>query len=476
MGDPRTFTVKQCEPSYADRSGASIGSATSARRDFFNAIGKVGDLAVLNSVGAGKVGAGLRTLASISNTIRVGNGALPSSIGSSIDNGANWVLETTGIAPSVVDTLRGFHPEIANQAYGQAKVVFDSVKRGKFKARDIPNVLQDFQNLERLGRSIFTPGGDDVQSSLGEHCQYSPYAVDLIARAPKYKFLFVIEFVVNGAYAELNTATGPLNMAFAVKKSTRPNPKFIYEDANYYGHRTKILTKTEYEDMTMSFHDDNMNYATTFYHSYLRAMIPSSGMNPSNGGTTPSILEQDSMSYSDTSVLAADQILQHIPANVYSASTGPLNKDVKSIFSEIRMYHIFDNGNRMNVWHFSNPRITTLALDDVDMSAGSEGNELSLTFGYDSLYLEPDVDMSTASFADLQRGAYYPLRYVGAPNKSSTLASVVSNPLSSLSTSAQNLMNTATAQAQTLYSSAVTAASDLSSKFSNPMSGFDILG
>lgn len=408
MADPRTFIVKQCSPAYA-KSGASIGSATSTRRDFFNSVGKVGDLQVLNDVGGGKIGSGLRTLASISNSIRTGCGAIPTSIGSTLDSGANWVLETTGIGPTVVTALQGFHPGIANQAYGQAKTIFDSVKNGQFSTNNIPDVLQDLQNLERLGRNIFTPGAGDAHTSLGERCEASPYAVDLIARAPKYKFLFVVQFLPEAGYSALSGSDfGPLDMAFTVKRSSRPNVRFQMEDVNYYNFRTKVITKTEFEEMTMSFHDDNLNFATEFYNAYLRAMSPITGLEPGAVG-----LEHRGMDFVGNT-LVNGQIIGAIQANKYAASSGPLAEDRKQVFSEIRLYHVFDAGNRMTVYRFMNPRITTLTPDELDMSVGSEGTELALTFNYDSVYIDTDVSITNNNgkynLSQTQRGAVYPLR------------------------------------------------------------------
>lgn len=423
MADPRTFTVKQCLPSYSAKSGASIGAATTARRDFFNSVGKVGDLNVLNDIGGGKIGTGLRNLSSISNSIRTGCGSLPTSIGSTLESGANWVLETTGIGAPVVDALRNFNPGIANQAYGQAKQLYSQVKAGDFKSTDIPSYLQDFQNLERLGRNIFTPGAGDVQTSLGERCEASPYAIDLIARAPKYKFLFVVQFIPEAGYSALGGADfGPLDMAFTVKKSTRPNVKFITEDVNYYNFRTKVVTKTEFEEMTMSFHDDTMNFATEFYRSYLRAMAPISGITPEESR----FLEQQGMDF-EKKTLKSKQILQAIDANTYAASHGPLAEDRKQVFNEIRLYHLFDYGNRMTVYRFINPRISSLSPDDLDMSVGNEGSELSLTFNYDSVFVDADVSMKDNggkyNLGQTQRGAVYPLRNnsstsTGGPNNS----------------------------------------------------------
>lgn len=473
MADPRTFVVKQCEPAYADKSGASIGNATNMRRDFFNSIGKIGDLQVLNSVGGGKIGKGLRNLASISNSIRVGAGALPTSIGTTLDSGANWVLAQTGIAPTVVDSLRGFNPAIANQAYGQAKSVYEQVKQGNFRSSNIPGVLQDFQNLERLGRNIFTPLFGDAQASLGERCDASPYAIDLIARAPKYKFLFVVQFVPEAGYGALGGQDfGPLDMAFTVKRSTRPTPRFTYEDVNYYNFRSKVVTKTEFEDMTMSFHDDTLNFATQFYHAYTRAMMPITGLE--NGES--SLLEQGGMDFVGNT-LRENQIQNAIGANVYSASSGPLFNDRKQIFKEIRLYHLFDNGNRMNVWRFLNPRITSINLDDLDMSVGTEGSELSLTFNYDSVYLDPDValaDTSKYNLGQTQRGSYYPLKYNG-PSGAQVGPTSTTTSVNGQFTPPFNPINTASNVVASAGNAAVSAVSDLSSKFSNAFSGFDDL-
>ena len=486
MADPRTFSVKQCPPAYAAKSGAGIGSATSARRDFGNAVGKIGDLEVLNSVGAGAIGKGLRNLASISNSIRTGCGALPTSIGGTIDAGANWVLEQTGIGSTVVDALRGFNPGVANTALGQAKAVFEQVSQGGFKATDIPSVLQDFQNLERLGRNIFTPSRDDAQASLGGACEASPYAIDLLARAPKYKFLFIVEFIPTPAYSALSVGGVPvLEMAFTVKKSSRPNIKFQTEDVNYYNYRSQFVTKTSFEEMTMSFHDDIRNAATQFYTAYLKAVSPIANIDPWGGGAHSSILELQGMDFTYKpeaneqgagTLNQPKMIVDQISANRYSGSSGLLADGEKTIFGRINLYHVFDYGRRMTVYSFVNPRITSLAPDDLDMAIGTEGSELAITFSYDSVYVDPDINLATSekygNIRDKQPGAVYQMKYNG------TASTVGPNPQGidpfgvptsgSLSCDPMSKVNTSTANA-TSGKPAVAASSDLATKYSNPL-------
>lgn len=476
MADPRTFTVKQCPPAYTQRSAAGIGSASSTRRDFANAIGKIGDLEVLNSVGAGKIGQGLRTLASISNAIRQGQGALPSLIGDSLDAGANWVLEQTGMAPSAVDALRNFNPGVANRALGQAKSIFERVKQGNFKTTDIPGYLQDLQNLERLTRNIFTPGKEDAQTSLTARCEASPYAVDMIRRAPKFKFLFIVEFIPTEPYANLRGSIPALDMAFVVKTSTRPNIKFVTEEVNYYNYRTSFITKTQFEDMQMTFHDDNTNAATQFYASYLKAISPIANLNPERGLTNPYHLQHRGMEFvtseGNTTLSQPNLIAPGIAADEYAASKGLLEGDVANVFDRIRLYHVFDYGQRMTIYTFANPRIVTLAPDDLDM-AGGDGSELSITFSYDSVYVEPDVKLNTTSgnIADLQPGAIYPLKYNGGatPSGQPNIPNVPISPPFGATPPFNPLgqINNAVASVQSARQAAVASVADLSKKFSN---------
>lgn len=406
MADPRSnlFSIKQCPPQFASKSQAANASRTAERKEFFGALGKIGDLEVLNSVGAGKIGEGLRTLASVSNTIRTGCGSLPTSIGSSLDAGASWVLDNVGIARTTVDALSTFNPGIANQGLGQAKAIYERVKQGEFKTSDIPSVLQDLQNLERLGRNIFTPSTRD-NKSLTARCAASPYATDLIARAPKYKFLFVVQFTYNDGYAELNE----LDFAFVVKKSTRPNISMQHEDVNYYNFRTKAVTKVMFEEMSMSFHDDTQNYATRFYTAYTRAMSPITNARELHD---PESLGMD-FANSVVSNGVGELIEGTIQSNHYTATRGPLLNNQKQILKEVKLFHVFDYGQKMNVYRFMNPRITQFILDDVDMSVGDQGSEVSIRFNYDSVFVDLDVPMDDAEYAiaDRSRNAVYPLRY-----------------------------------------------------------------
>jgi len=460
MADPRTFTVAQ-----TDSSATGGNSGTSDRSKFFSSLGKVGDVQALNDIGGGKIGSGLRTLASVSDSIRTGCGSLPTTIGSSIERGADWVLEQTGIASTVVTALQPFHPEVANQAYGQAKQIYNHVKQGSFSASMIPNYIQDFQNLERLGRGLYTSNTPDSVSSTAPHRQASPYAIDLLARAPKYKFLFVVQFIPNAGYSGLGNALGPLDMAFAVKKSSRPEWKETVEDVNFYNYRSKVATKTEFSEMTMSFHDDILNMATGFYTAYMRASTPITNLYD----VSQDMLEELSMGFDD-GVYTKDDTYG-ITISDYASSKGLLANDEKTIFKEIRLYHVYNSGNKVTIYHFYNPRITNMSLDDLDMSVGSEGSELNLSFVYDHLHVSPDLNFKDVDISGTQRGAMYPLRY--NDGKATSAPSGALNPYSVTPvkpTDNCNPLNTTNTNNKTGGGlGASTDSSNLSRSFSNPL-------
>lgn len=403
MSDPRSSLTFKCQ--------ANAASQQSDMRSFGNAVGKIGDLQVLNSIGGGAIGRGLRTLASISNSIRGGCGSLPTSIGSTIEAGANWVLEQTGIGSTIVDAVSGFNPQIANQAWGQAQQIYQAVKNGKFTAASIPGVLQDLQNLERLGRNIFTNNTGNTLQTVD--CLASPYAMDLISRAPKHKFMFVVSFIFNPGYSLLDSVGG--EVAFVVKKSSRPNMKFQMEDVNYYNFRTKVVTRTEFEEMSMTFHDDMTNNSLLFYNAYRNALAPITNMGVGQSGLLNP--EENGMNFSQLFSNNNPINSTNLPTNYYSASNGPLYGDQKEVLRAVRLFHIYDAGRLMNVFEFQNPRISELTLDDVDMSAG-DGSEVGIKFGYDNVYIDVGVAANSSKYTTsstflpgTDRSALYPLRY-----------------------------------------------------------------
>lgn len=417
-----TFVPAPCPPQYLGAYGSRIGRQTSNRRDFFDAVGKIGNLEVLNDIGASSIGRGLRTLAGISDTLRTGCGQLPTSIGGGLagildqvgaaaEQGVNWVFDSLGLDINMVDAVRSFDPNVANLAYAEATQLYERLKAGNLKLEDLPSYLQSFQNLERMARQIYTP--KVAANKIRMACEASPYAIDLVRRHGKYQFLFVVEFVFNPAFVELSQLSFP----FVVKKGTRPNVRFVTDDVNYYNFRSKYYTRTEYEDMSMTFHDDQQNQSMRFYNAYLRATSPIA-----NVGSATELFdaEERGMDFINSAAAtmgygAGPGTAGGIIPNYYTGSLGPLPEDEKQVISHINLYHVYDGGNSMNITTFHRPRIHQLQLNDLDM-VGADLNDMTCVFGYDSLYIRTDVPVNednSAALEQMNAAPIYPMRYNG---------------------------------------------------------------
>lgn len=400
MPDPRknTFSVTGCL-----RKNKLAQNDNEKRKSFLDGITNVGNLEILNDIGYGRVGEGLRTLASVSDSIRVGESIVPGREGTelynttlgriantasdSINEGADAVLEAVGLNPVAVSgSLNSLNPGVANRAYAQAQDIYQRVKSGNFKTSDIPEVFSDLQNLEILARGIFTTQDRDTRKY--ERCVASPYAVDLIRYAPKFKFLFVVDFTLTAPYQPWGKYTQ--EMAFVVKRSTRPSVEFEYEDINMYNFRTKVAKRSVYPPLSMTFYDDNRNNAFLFYTAYMRAMSPIANMQQGVGDQVGDY-EARSMNFSSS---MNGTFGQNDPVTRrYSASLGPLNDNVHNILGRLRLFQIFDYGRLMNIYNFYNPRILTFGLDELNMAESGDGNEFEFQFDYDGMYVQPGWDV-----------------------------------------------------------------------------------
>lgn len=386
--DPRKYLQDTCGP---------VGNPIFARtrkRDFFRTLGKVGDLEVFNRSPDGtKIGQGLRTLETISNQIRLGQGAprIFQDPNTSREAGQDAVLNEVGIDP--VETRRNgvrFNPAVANRALGQADAIYERVRQGNFEMRDIPEAIQDFKNLAQLLGGIFTPLPGEY--GRDKRCGPSPYARDLIALAPKHKFMFVTEYIFS---APFQAAFNDLDFAFVVKRTTRPNINFEYEDVNYYNFRTKALKRSEYQPMTMTFYDDMRDHALRFYNNYLQLISP---VSRSVGNGSQNFFEEAGMSFD--------------PFGPNSASTTAVGDTAKTIIDFINIYHIIEGGKFVDVYRFDNPKIQSMQLDDLDMADGNSGTEVTIEFIYDGLLILPrqPIEEYATKLTDLTDGGIFPIK------------------------------------------------------------------
>lgn len=404
MADPRlnllNFSLTNLlGPTPADSCNSAQGIQLSASLSL-NAKGanlslgaNVGAFQNLAVGGGGQVGLGLRNLASISDQVRIGGATAGLSLGlpRSSAAGQNYVLGQVGLSTSSLSGASTVNANVTGAASNQASHIFNQVSQGVFTTSMIPSAFSSFQNAVNLIGSIFTPRATTPQNTqFGQTCGASPYAEDLIKLAPKYKFLFVVQFEFAPEFQHIMSNIDP---AFVIKTSTRPNVDFEFEDVNMYNFRTKIARKTIYQDMSMKFYDDDYNNAFQFYNAYLKLLSPIANVD----------IEKQSMDPLDAYENVGGGMGFNQPTNIlqptwgnavgqgYAASLGPLgnSNSARNALRKITLFHVYRFGTMMNVYNFYNPKIKNLKLDDLDMTQTGDGNEVSFDFSYDSVFIIP---------------------------------------------------------------------------------------
>ena len=421
--DPRKYLIADC--GTADAPAQKLIDNTTKKRGFFDALGKIGDLEILNNVFGGSVGKGLRSLASISDVVRTGLSVIPGKLGETVGIpsaiasaadavlqgvndtailGAGWVMDTMGIPESMRTSLSTFDPNVVNRAQGQATVIYDKIKAGNFKLTDIPQFAADFINLERLARGIFK---DTTAVEEIPVCEATQYVRGLTgSNQPKFGFLFFVEIQLNPEVAAqpLQGSEGKTIASVAgmyVKTASRPNITYLYDDVNYYNYRTKVQQRVQYDPVELTFYDDqDEGWVHAFYELYLKATSPISRMEFNNFNN----VEDMGMNWGSS-------------GPQWAASLNALSGNQKNIIQYINLYHVMNWGRNVTRYHFINPKITTFKPSDLDM-ATSEPTDITMSFEYDTVNVEVqslDPKQNSSLAVDEKTNlAGYPIRFSGS--------------------------------------------------------------
>ena len=193
------------------------------------------------------------------------------------------------------------------------------------------------------------------------------YADDMIAHQPKFKFLFKVLFkgFPGGEFY------------YYVQRCDKPKVQLVHQDINYYNFRTRVLTQTTFNPLSISFYDEIGNTVNQFFTEYMKAV---SGQGGGSWG-----VDQGFGNASST--------------KPYTANKG------YSQGKEIIIEQIFANGVLTNRFKFKNPRIEQFDFDELNMEDNSF-NVMSCTFSYDAIECETVSHsvLTTWGETDLLRG------------------------------------------------------------------------
>lgn len=280
----------------------------------------------------------------------------------------------------VSNVLNGYGVQLEGKAHDTfGAVVGDYTRQSGLGALSDPimaSVINGQPVVRTVGGVLDLFGLNTIDGLLGtqKFWQSPTYAADLVAYAPKHRFIFKVKFVFNDPYSRINK-----EFMYVVKQIDKPKVTFEYEDINMYNFRTKVLKTIRHEPLQMMFHDDIQNKVLDFFNAYRVAHSPVSSMSYNQAAK----LESAGMDFYQPGLLGRN-----------SASIGVLENNQKNILNRIEVIQVYAHGTRQNTFIFTNPRIENFDFDNLDHE-GSEGNALSVSFNYDTLYIKDDVTRGT---------------------------------------------------------------------------------
>jgi hypothetical protein len=192
----------------------------------------------------------------------------------------------------------------------------------------------------------------------------SLFTADQFRLAPKQNFLFHVAFGINKAAlinSELVQRYGnEINML--VKSADLPNISLKADTANQYNRKKNIQTTSEFTDLGIKFHDDNMgliNHLWQNYYTYYYA-------DPSYANVNRSYKKNKKKN-----------------SNFIPTAYGLDNKSTRPFFDYIKIYQMARHEYVEYFLH--NPIITSWNHNKVDYSAGNSTREFDMKIKYEAV-------------------------------------------------------------------------------------------
>lgn len=344
-------------------------------------------------------------LNSISNGIRnnIGNTG-----GQVLNVGVTGVLSSIGIGNAYNSPIKTANPTVYHNGVAAAQNVLDTVNGG---STDINTIVAN--NLNAL--SAFQYAHQTYVSSAsivsGSAEAVSPYAMDLFSFAPKYNYMFIVDITFTTGFEAMGQLAGQRSkFAMIIQEFDRPKIQYEMDEGNFYNFRTKFAKRVVHENLRLKFIDDRQNASMNFITQYLIANHPIMGVSP-----------QSSFMYEDAGMNWSTDESAIAYSAINSASLRGFAGDQINAITEIKVYHIYDYGRSMNVYHFLRPKLVSVELDRWDMRGSSDNCTIDAEFAYDGLYIETGLAITSgeeSKIETLSDAGQYPMRPAQKPASS----------------------------------------------------------
>lgn len=183
------------------------------------------------------------------------------------------------------------------------------------------------------------------------------------SRAPKYGFLYYVNFIIN---QDVAIDTIDKNLGMYVKKIDLPRFSIKTEMVNQYNRKTQVHTGLTYSPVSIDFHDDNDDVTNELWSSYYKNLIADGNYNQDQR----EIPEQ----FADTKYGTKD------------FEYGIYNRGKKErFFQRIDIYLLHHTHQEHTLISLINPKITEWKHDSVNQSESSKVLQNTMTVVYENV-------------------------------------------------------------------------------------------
>lgn len=240
------------------------------------------------------------------------------------------------------------------------------------------------------------------------------FRTDVYKHAPKLKFLFHTYFDINPEAYDQGLQTGR-NFGLVVRDVKLPAYSFATSVYNQYNRKRIIQTKIKYEEVNITFHDDNSNMITKMWEAYYLYYYKDGSKPQVVFGGAPGGAPNTKLA--GGGVVTASSLADYNLRNPYVDSitgntdwgyVGETNKPTSTgsikvpFFKNITIFG-FSPGNNFTAYTLINPIITSFSHDTYNYDEGNGTMKNTMRLDYETVVYNYG-NMGSQSPSDIVKG------------------------------------------------------------------------
>lgn len=214
---------------------------------------------------------------------------------------------------------------------------------------------------------------------------------------PRRKFTYLVEFRINplalqAEHMQTNVLQYLKNGRFYASLRSIEHPKVTFktETLRSYNKYVKVKTATEFQPVTMTFHDDNSSLVMALWKEYMSFYSHAGDI---GRGTIANPQSSQSNEFRSGNALTGEEIRSSMDLHPSVGMTLRPNSK-RHFFDEIVIYDLGADPDSVNVYYFVNPVVTGMSQDGLDYFDRSGFVGVTWNLEYENYYYNVGVNSS----------------------------------------------------------------------------------